>query len=132
MDNLTYKQARDSSRTILKNIRDKNKKYDAEISQLNLGFSPLIFEITGKMDANTIRVLNDSLEFGSISLQIPFPTFWRYWIAAVMMTLQRGLADGITKRCYELYSRKLIPNYELDRSTVYDSIYVNVGNNRPM
>jgi len=105
----------------------KNNKYKLHASTSDFGFLPIIFEVSGQMHPLTTRFLSDALERAAKARQIPFRCLWHYWISSLMITLQRNLAEGISRRCMDIYGRKFSNYFENSKETVLNFDYVKVG-----
>jgi len=130
--NFTLQQANSPDRAINRSFKDKERKYKDISSSLDLGFLPLVFEISGRMHPATEQLLQDCLQHASNSRHIPFSVLWKYWISALMVTLQRGLSDGIAIRTFNIYGRKFKESYETSGNAMRESVYMNIGRQGPV
>jgi hypothetical protein len=70
-----------------KNHQDKIRSYPRDAQASNVGFTPLIFDISGQMHPSTLLILKTSLKRAATIKHIPFPIYWNYWISALMCIL---------------------------------------------
>jgi hypothetical protein len=130
--NFTIEQANSTDRAVNRSFKEKERKYKDISSSLDLGFLPLVFEISGRMHPATEQLLQDCLQHASNSRHIPFPVLWKYWISALMITLQRGLSDGIAIRTFSIYGRRFKESFETTGYAMRDSAYMNIGKQIPV
>jgi hypothetical protein len=84
------------------------------------------------MHPATEQLLQDCLQHASNSRHIPYSVLWKYWISALMITLQRGLSDGIAIRTFNIYGRKFKESYETSGNAMRESGYMNIGRQGPI
>ena len=101
---LTMVQALIPGRAALKAEKYKNNmpKYKFGAPANNFGFTPLIFEVTGRMGSQVENLLKLNLKRAAEQRNIPFTTLWRYWISSLMIIFHRTIAKGILKRAVTL------------------------------
>jgi hypothetical protein len=124
---LTVSQATQPFRAGKKSICEKKKKYKVLVEQCQMKFIPIVFEISGKMDANFTALLREVLGFASEERQIPLGPLWHYWVSALMVCLQKHLMEGVQTRSFSLNSRGFTETFESSRSTVHEIDYLDVS-----
>ena len=121
---LTLEQARVPLRAAKKAAEQKRAKYRTIAPINNLGFIPIIFETTGSMHEDVLKLLAENLKAFSMQSGISFDTLWRYWISSLMVTLQSGNADAIMKRSSKV-NGSYVENHETSPLTIADFDYIN-------
>jgi len=113
-------------RAALKAEKYKNNmpKYKNGAPANNFGFTPLIFEVTGRIGAQVEHLLKSNLKRAAEQRNIPFTTIWRYWISSLMVIFHRTIARGILKRALNL-NGKFVENWENDDQAMRDFSLVN-------
>jgi hypothetical protein len=124
---LSATQSKKALRAANNAAKVKKKKYDVLCSSSGLGFLPIIFETTGRMNESTNSFFSVLIKKASEVKGIPFTVLWRYWISAVGSILAKSLADGISKRAYTLYSTQFNTTHENSKKAVADFEYVDVN-----
>ena len=99
---LTISQARVPLRPANKAVANKQRKYNGLAAANNLGFIPIVFEITGRLHSQATDLLRAALQTASERRAISYDTLWNYWISSLMITLQRCLAKSIIVRAHRL------------------------------
>jgi hypothetical protein len=122
---LTLSQAQVDFRAGNKAFSDKERKYSSMASAANLGFLPIVFEITGKMHPATKRLLSSMMKKSSENRNAPPTALWIYWISALQIQLQKALADSIIKLSFQINGRKHVENHENSLTTITEMAYVN-------
>jgi hypothetical protein len=85
--------------------KDKERKYRDAVQATGFGFIPIIFETTGSMTSDTLKLLRNNIQAAAKDKGIPFGTLWQFWISSLQVVLQRSLAAGILKRSSSLRGR---------------------------
>jgi hypothetical protein len=119
-ESLTLAQAKIPCRAANKAFAEKMKKFHEDASNNNLGFLPVIFEITGKMHPEVRTLLHSIVSQKSKQNSAPFAAIWKYWISSLMMTLQKKLVEGILERCFNIYGSRFEETYESNRQAIIE------------
>ena len=119
-ESLTLAQAKIPLRAANKAYAEKKKKFDEDANNSNLGFLPVIFEITGKMHPEVRTLLQDIITQKARQNSAPFAAIWKYWISSLMMTLQKKLAEGILERCFNVYGSRFRETHESTRKSIIE------------
>jgi hypothetical protein len=122
---LTLSQAKINFRAGNKAYASKEHKYDAMAAAANLGFLPIIFEITGKMHPSTRTILQSMITKSSEARSTPSISLWIYWISALQIQLQKALADSIIKLSFTINGKKHSENHENSTTTITEIGYIN-------
>jgi hypothetical protein len=107
---ITMSQATQHGRAGKTAFKQKCSKYAGPAASNDLGFLPIVFEITGQMHPESKKLFEVAIKHAAENRNIPYSTLWHYWTSALMVALQRNLADGIIKRCLDIYGAKLHTN----------------------
>ena len=107
-------------------FKEKKDKYDQTAHSSNLGFIPIIFEITGRMHPETYSFFHDLLKKTAVDMLAPFDALWKYWISSLMICIQRKLVHGIRDRCFNIYGRNFDETYESNFDTIVEIDHLRV------
>jgi hypothetical protein len=121
----TMSQAKQDFRAGNKAYASKQQKYGAMSAAANLGFLPIVFEITGKMHPATKEVLKAILSKSSETRSAPPIAMWIFWISALQIQLQKALADSIIKLSFQINGKKHVENHENSVTAIRELAYVN-------
>ena len=121
---ITLNTARKELTAADKAAQAKNKKYAKSASDNNLGFKPIIFEITGAMHREARTLLKTNLMEAAKKKGIVFGVLWKYWVSALMMTMHRSLANGIMTRADSVNGRFEV-THETSKATISTFEYIN-------
>jgi hypothetical protein len=123
---LTLAKAKIPLRAATKSYGEKMNKYLNIAKENDLGFIPIVFEITGRMHPVTRTLLHDVIKKAATEKAAPYASIWKYWVSSLMMTLQKKLVEGILERCSNIYGSKFEETYETSRVVIrnIDSIRV--------
>jgi hypothetical protein len=103
------------------NYNEKMLKYGDRARANNVGFKPIIIDITGKMHADSRAVLVTCIKEAARIRNIPFSRLWHYWMSSIQITLQRAIISGMdTLRANALekglsYGRYVAIDHVMDR-----------------
>jgi hypothetical protein len=122
---LTMSQAKQDFRAGNKAFASKQQKYGAMTAAANLGFLPLVFEITGRIHPATKEVLRSILAKSSENRSAPPIAMWRFWISALQIQLQKALADSIIKLSFQINGKQHVENHENSLTAIRELAYVN-------
>jgi hypothetical protein len=118
-------QAKQDFRAGNKAFASKQQKYGAMTAAANLGFLPLVFEITGRIHPATKEVLRSILAKSSENRSAPPIAMWRFWISALQIQLQKALADSIIKLSFQINGKQHVENHENSLTAIRELAYVN-------
>ena len=128
---LTMEAALIPGRAALQAEKYKNNmpKYKNGAPANNFGFTPIIFEVTGRMGGQVEHLLKSNLKRAAEQRNIPFTTLWRYWISSLMVIFHRTVSRAILKRAVNI-NGKFEENWENDDQAMRDFSLVNrnIGN----
>ena len=99
---------------------EKLHKYEAIASANNLGFIPIVFEITGRMHPVAHTLLEDIIKKTSRDRFAPFEAVWKYWISSLMIVIQKKLVEGIRARCSNRYGRNYDSTFESRHNVIIE------------
>ena len=119
-ERLTLAQAKVPLRAANKSYEEKMRKYAADADDNNLGFIPIVFEITGRMHPATRDLLHEVIAQKARDKVAPFASMWKYWISSLMITIQKNLVDGIHERCSNIYGSKFEETHETTRNVIIE------------
>jgi len=87
----------------------KHRKYDADFKDSEYHFAALVFETTGAINAEGIRVLSQIFRFAAMRLGQPHSAYCgRAW-ARISCDLQRSVSQAILSRCDGLSVMEMVP-----------------------
>ena len=99
-------------RALQANWNQKMAKYSQLARANNIGFKPIIFDITGRMHPDTEAILKQCIEEAARLKNIPFSRLWHYWISSLQITLQRSVICGMeTLRTHALQQGTHVRRY---------------------
>ena len=77
---------------------EKIRKYGASAAEANYKLVPMVFESTGRIHPDTLNTLRTiaGIQKDEKDVMRNHPRF-RYWLASISMTLQRGIAAALLK-----------------------------------
>jgi hypothetical protein len=104
----------------------KERTYREIAPANNLGFIPVIFEITGSLHDQILKLLRVHLQSASATKAIPFAALWKYWMSSLQIVLQRSLANSIIKRAKSIYGH-FEETFDTSRAFMLDFDYVNAN-----
>ena len=119
-ENLLMPQAVIPLRAAKKAYDEKMRKFNEDANNSNLGFIPIVFEITGKMHPVTRDLLHQVIQQKARLKVAPFAAMWKYWVSSLMVTLQKKLVEGILERCSNIYGGKFDVTHESTRQTIIE------------
>ena len=76
---------------------EKMTKYGRLAQINNIGFVPIIFDVTGKMHDDSRVIFSKCLQEAARIRNIPFSKLWHFWMSSLHMTLQRSIISGMDK-----------------------------------
>jgi hypothetical protein len=102
----------------------KNNKYSSLALSNNLGFFPMVFELSGRLHPASEKIFRDVLEQNAKEKCAPFSNMWVFYMSGLMATLQRQMATTLTSRLGSIYSmgRQLIVD---SNDRINDFAYIN-------
>ena len=107
------------------NYAYKMGKYGEAAKAVGFEFLPLVADIGGKLHPDFKKFLTSVLKLASESRNIPFSILWKYWISALMITLQRGRATSIIKLTSKIFGRQTRESFETSDQVVSRCVYMN-------
>jgi hypothetical protein len=99
----------------------KNTKYREKAHQNGLSFLPVIFESTGRMHPDAIKMFKSFAKLAEIPLKIPKATLYGFFIKRLSCTLQRAIANTILSRTTTIRGR-LSKAVRCSRALSYDAV----------
>jgi hypothetical protein len=107
------------------NYNEKVNKYGRAAADANYDFLPMVADVGGKLHSEFKNFLTKILKHASEVRNIPFPTLWRFWISALMATLQRGRANSMIKLSSKVFNREVYETFETSDQVVSRCMYTN-------
>jgi hypothetical protein len=99
---LTLSQASKPERAAVAAYKEKVRKYGSIARANNLTFAPMVFESSGRIEKNALRLLEQWCESGANFHKISKVTITRYWLRAISCALQKSMASAILRRSHHL------------------------------
>ena len=92
-------------------IRLKRHKYGAECSALGFGFEAISFESTGRPHPTTVSTLRKYTNYAARVKGLSEDSkLFSYWMAEIVFSLQKRIADILVKKCTDINSRQCVDN----------------------
>ena len=90
-------------------LRNKRQKYGAECSALGFGFEAISFESTGRPHPTTVSVLRKYANYAArVEGLSDDSKIFSYWMAEIVFSLQKRIADILLKKCTDINSRQCV------------------------
>jgi hypothetical protein len=105
------------------NYNEKVNKYGRAAADANYDFLPMVVDVGGKLHPEFKSFLTKVLKHASEVRNIPFPILWRFWISALMATLQKARANSMMKLSSKVFGREVFETYETSDQVVSRCMY---------
>lgn len=102
----------------------KREKHQQCADNSNLGFIPIVFEITGAIHIDAIKVMKNVQKDSSRTKNCEEEKLFRFWVSIISMTLQRNLARGIIIRCRTYNGRSLREDTSVSNNAINEFEYM--------
>ena len=87
----------------------KNSKYRALCARNDSKFIPIVFESSGHMHPEFLKLLAHITDHASNTRKIPAHVLYRYHINTISVILHRCLADAMIRRSAQVLGKNLLP-----------------------
>ena len=87
----------------------------------NLGFLPLVFEITGNMHETVLSVIDVAVnKFATENSVVDVSPLLRYWLAVLSFAIHRNVSQGLITRAFAVNSKRFVHDSSSSMRSILD------------
>ena len=117
---LSFSDAKIPLRQANRRHQVKVREYEGKSIENNMDFLPIIFETTGNIHPDGVKLFKKVVHRYCKDRNAPFDPVWQFWMSFISISFQKTLASCILQRSYNINSRQHPTKQEIDDDKVLD------------